>query len=101
MEENVKTQMSPVGFIIAFILFGYYAPDSIFCVSMSTEDQRKTASGDISNTQWGVTPVAACHLPRGYFYLLIASHFGTPPPSTGTQPRRIFDHCVPEGKKSS
>ena len=33
------------------------------------------------------------------FFMLTVSHFGTQPPSTGTQPRRIFDCCVPKGKR--
>ena len=38
---------------------------------------------------------------RGYFCILTASHFGTQPPSNGTQPRRIFDYCVPKEKRPS
>ena len=63
MEENVKTQMFPLGLIIVIILIECHAPESIVCVSMSTDVLRKAASGDIHNSQWGVAPVAACHLP--------------------------------------
>ena len=37
---------------------------------------------------------------RGYFYILNTYHFGAQPPSTGMQPRRIFDHCVPKEKRT-
>ena len=67
MEENVKTQMFPIGLVIAFILIGYYAPGSIFCVSMSTEVQRKAASV-ILVTPSGVSrqsQPATCQIPAG------------------------------------
>ena len=37
---------------------------------------------------------------RGYFYILTASDFATQPLSTGTQPQRIFDYCVPKEKRA-
>ena len=38
---------------------------------------------------------------RGCFYMVTASHFGTHLPSTGTQPCRIFNHCVPKEKRAA
>ena len=49
------------------------------------------------NTGFGSTCLT--YTGRGYFYVLTASHFGTQPPSAGTQPRQIFDHCVPKEKE--
>ena len=37
---------------------------------------------------------------QGIFYILTASHLGTKSPSTGTQPRRICEYCVPKEKRT-
>ena len=54
-----KARCFLLGLIIVIILIGYYAHAFILCIHMSTEVQRKAASGDIRKTQWGVVPVAA------------------------------------------
>ena len=60
MEENLKSQMLSLWLIIVIFLIGYNTPAPSLCVSKSTEVQRKTAPGDIRQSQWGVMPVAAC-----------------------------------------
>ena len=54
MEEKVKKadRCYLLGLITVIILIGYYEPAHILYVSMSTEVQRKAASGDIIKSQW-------------------------------------------------